>query len=190
MDRTPQYGPTDGMWVKLEDVEDLLILPISNSEVVAILRSEAVTMEALTHLQRHNALLDRIKKGAADLQVQLDLADQEFGAPDLFYRFYTQSFKTFRIQQYTAKFMECIQTVAGDEKLHPWFLGIIAEGTDKVFDLSHNNEWLKHTRPMMEAYFHSRMVVEQMLWCSKNLTKAENWLDSPWAAVLTIYNLR
>jgi len=144
----------------------------------------------LTYLQKNQMLLDRIKAAKPKMLELCAHADREFGAPDLFYRFYHQSFKVYRIQNLTVEMRALFEQLAAGEKLNPWYLQIVEEGTSKDFDLSHNSEWLKHTRPMLEAYFHSMMFVEQMLWCAENMEKAESLLPSPWAAVLTLFEMR
>jgi len=141
-------------------------------------------------MEKNQSLLDRIKEAVPLLQNIKRAADREFGAPDLFYRFYYQSFKVYRIQNLTVEMRALFEQLADGGKLNSWYLQIVEEGTGKDFDLSHNSEWLKHTRPMMEAYFHSMMFVEQMLWCAENMEKAESLLPSPWAAVLTLFEMR
>lgn len=116
----------------------------------------------------------------------------DFGE-DPFYRFYHQSFKIYYLQKTTEKILELFRKIgkaAGIEDLNPQFLDIITEGTGKTFDTSHNLEWSKHTRPILEAFFHAR---EMLNFCSKygkSLSEAPNCLPSGWAAVLYLYNLR
>ena len=64
--------------------------------------------------------------------------------------------------------------------MNPWLLQIIAEGTGKTFSLEMNAAWEKHTRPILEAFFHARFFIEMVI---------RNPLPSGWAAVLCLYRL-
>lgn len=122
-----------------------------------------------------------------ELQAQ---ADRNFGAPDLFYRFYHQSFKAYRVQEFTKDLTLLFQEIGEGYALNSWYTQIVKEGTNKPFDVSHNDDWLKHVRPQFEAYFHARMFLDQMVWCVEHMGKAETLLPSQWAAVLYLFNLR
>ncbi len=137
----------------------------------------------------HEALLRRLKDHLPKLKDEQRNADREFGAPDLFYRFYHQSFKFYRIQGFTVDWTEMFRELGGCP-LNKWYEQIVSEGTHKVFDLSHNENWLMHTRPILEAYFHARMFLDQMVWCAENMEEAAHVLPSPWAAVLYLYEKR
>ena len=74
--------------------------------------------------------------------------------------------------------------------LNRQFMAIINEGTGIAFDLSHNQEWDKHTRPILEAFFHAREMLKHMIVYGKKLDHAPNMLPSGWAAVLYLFNIR
>lgn len=141
-------------------------------------------------VQRNQELLGRIKEARERMRELCTSADAEFGAPDRFYRFYYQSFKVFHIQVLTKSFYDLIVDLSRGEPLNPWFVEIVEDGLGKQFELGHNEDWLKYTRPLLEAYFHARMAVDQMLWCADNMEGAEAMLPSPWAAVLAIFKQR
>jgi hypothetical protein len=139
---------------------------------------------------RQQALFERVVASHSRLKELESKANREFGAPDLFYRFYHHSFKAYRIQEFTKEMTLLFQEIAEGRELNKWFLKIVKEGTGRSFDLSHNDDWLGHVRPQFEAYFHARMFLDQMIWCAENMGKAEMLLPSQWAAVLYLFNLR
>ena len=75
-------------------------------------------------------------------------------------------------------------------RLDGWFEGIVAEGTGRVFDMSHNDDWLRHTRPIVEAFFHARYFLEMACRYGKELEHPPTLVPSGWAAVLYLYGLR
>lgn len=85
-----------------------------------------------------------------------------------------------------------ISQEAGLEKLglNKQYMAIVNEGTGKTFDLSHNLEWDKNTRPILEAFFHSREMLRHTINYGKKLDHAPNTLPSGWAAVLYLFNIR
>jgi hypothetical protein len=136
-------------------------------------------------------LLGNIKKALPQLKQIADDIDGHWGSEDLVYRFYHQSFKVYRMQDLTDHIVKALKKLAprGIE-LNEWFLRIVADGTGKKFDLDHNADWLKHTRPMLEAFFHARYFLGMVIKYGHELDKAPNMLPSGWASVLYLYGLR
>jgi hypothetical protein len=58
------------------------------------------------------------------------------------------------------------------------FCRIVRAGTGQVFELSHNAKWDEHTRPMLEAFFHARHMLEMALKYGRELTEAPRMLPS------------
>ena len=76
-------------------------------------------------------------------------------------------------------------------KMNAWFNEIFTQGASGiVFEIDHNNEWTRHTRPMLEAFFHARFFLEMAVKYGKELEHATNILPSGWAALLSLYNIR
>ena len=74
--------------------------------------------------------------------------------------------------------------------MNPWFEEIVSGGTGLEFDVSHNDDWPRHTRPQVEAFLHAKYFVEMMVRYGRELETAPDMLPSGWAAVLTLYGLR
>jgi hypothetical protein len=109
---------------------------------------------------------------------------------DGIYRFYHQSYKAYRLQHWTLAVVEALRDLAPHLALNPWFLEIVREGTGKEFDLKANRRWLQETRPIVEAFFHSRYFLEMLLkYGTDRSDPPENPLPSGWASVLYLYNL-
>lgn len=155
------------------------------------------------------ALFKNIVRELLNLKKLLKKINGHWAAEDCVYRFFHGSFKIHRIQDLTMEIVEMFKGLAPVgfppntmmkliEKetgkpapaLNTWFLKIVEEGTGKEFDLSQNKEWLKHTRPMVEAFFHARYFLELIVRYGKELKKPPCMLPSGWALVLYLFNLR
>src|SRR2546423_5540124 len=136
------------------------------------------------------ALLDAIKVNLPQLESLLE--EMECDYEDRIYRFYHQSYKVYWLQQYTQQAADLFKSIAQivNKRLDPWFEEIVAEGTGIEFDYSHNGEWLRYTRPQVEAFLHAKYFVEMMVKYGRELDAAPRLLPSGWAAVLTLYDLR
>lgn len=137
------------------------------------------------------ALFNSIKLALPDLKTLKSLCEEEYTAEDGIYRFYHTSFKTYhRLQPLTVKIVDLIKTLTPNPTLHPSFEDIIKGGTGITFDLSHNKDWTKHTRPILEAYFHAKHILDLLVKYGEELSYPPNLLPSGWATILYIYGLR
>jgi hypothetical protein len=76
-----------------------------------------------------------------------------------------------------------------DWELNRQFTEIIELGTGIEFEESHNQEWEKHTRPMLEAFSHAKFMIEMAVRYS-GLLEPPKPLPSGYAAFLYLFNLR
>lgn len=127
--------------------------------------------------------LPLLKKLLADVS-------SHWGYEDLIYRFYHQSFKVYGIQSQTQKIVTELRALAPHLQLNACFEKIVSEGTEKEFDTTHNQNWLIHTRPMIEAFFHAKYMLEMACKYAEELNEAPQLMPSGWASVLYLYNLR
>ena len=150
-------------------------------EIIAIARRREPEMKRL---------LDEAKRRLPELKALLADISSHWGYEDSIYRFYHQSFKVYRVQTMTQKIVAELQALGPHLKLDPNFLQIIHEGTGKTFDESHNADWPKHTRPIVEAFFHARHMLAMVCKYAEELDEPPQMLPSGWATVLELYNLR
>jgi len=136
------------------------------------------------------ALFANLKAALPELQALLDKYNGDWEYEDRVYRFYHMSFKVYDLQVGTTSMTEALQALAPDRKLHEWYRKIVSQGTGKKFVLDHNNRWLKETRPIVEAFFHARYMLEMAVKYGKELDRPPNCLPSGWAAFLYLYDLR
>ena len=69
--------------------------------------------------------------------------------------------------------------------LNGWFNEIVGEAVGKEFNSETTNQnWLRETRPVLEAFWHSKYFLEQMIRSAEELEAAPQILPSGWAAVL------
>lgn len=135
-------------------------------------------------------LLKQLKAHLSELEALLEKSDSHWRAEDRFYRFYHNSFKVYHLQSDTEAIVEALRALLPERAMNVTFLQIIAEGTGKTFEMEHNERWLEVTRPILEAFFHARMMLHLAVKYAKGLDVAPRGLPSGWAAVLYLYNLR
>ena len=149
-------------------------------------------------------LADKIVGLSDDLNSFLSTAKDVWGSEDLVYRFWHQSFKVYALQEFTVRGVELIKSASPHGgPLHPFFEEIVAEGTGIVFEMSHNDDWTKHTRPIVEAFWHVMHIIEMMVKHAPEETSLSRSSDTPgsgfsnmhflssgWALVLEVFNLR
>jgi hypothetical protein len=112
---------------------------------------------------------------------------------DAAYRFYHQSNKVYgRCQMYTEDIVAKLRSLAPDPSapLDSYFEEIVKDGTGKSWELSHNVEWTKHTRPILEAFFHARYFLDMLIAYGNELEQPPGLMGYGWAAILTLYGLR
>lgn len=135
------------------------------------------------------ALLANLRARQADLQTLLDASSDHWGYEDPIYRFYHQSFKLYALQQQTERIVCALTELAPDRPLNPFFLEIVRDGTGKQFALEDNANWTRVTRPILEAFFHSRFFLEMAVRYAA-LESPPAPLPSGYAALLYLYGLR
>lgn len=134
-------------------------------------------------------LLKALHERLPNLRELLASVSDHWGYEDPIYRFYHQSFKVYRLQHRTEVIVKALQELAPHLKLNGEFARIIAQGTGKQFVMTHNKHWPKHTRPMVEAFFHARYMLEMAVRYGE-LTECPSVLPSGFAAFLYLYDLR
>ena len=112
-----------------------------------------------------------------------------WGYEDGFYRFDHGSFKVYRVASLTEKAVKFLRELLPERELNESFMAIILEGTGKEFDVAHNREWLKHTRPILEAFAHARYIIEMAVRYAC-LAEPPQPIPSGWAGLLYLYDLR
>ena len=134
-------------------------------------------------------LLQNLRSRKAELATLLDECSSHWGFEDPVYRFYHQSFKVYSLQDQTDRIVAVLKSLAPDRGLNPWFRDIVQQGTGRVFEPADNREWTRHTRPMLEAFFHARFFLEMAVRYS-TLPDPPSSLPSGYAALLYLYGLR
>lgn len=139
--------------------------------------------------EKERALLANLKSRKAELAALLESCSDHWGYEDPIYRFYHHSFKVFHLQATTEKIVAALRELLPEQPLKDWFLQIIGDGTGRKFTLDMNDDWLNQTRPMVEAFFHARYMLEMAVRYA-DLAAAPQPMPSGWAAFLYLFNLR
>lgn len=138
-------------------------------------------------------LLQNIKKRLPELEKLLEEVTGHWEMEDYIYRFYHNSFKVYYIQDATLKIVDALKKLAPEgtiTEFNEMFEQILKEGTGMVWNSKHNEDWLKHTRPMVEAFCHALYFLKMCVKYGKELEEAPEYLPSGWASVLYLFNLR
>jgi hypothetical protein len=129
--------------------------------------------------------------GARFTELEALLVAMNLDYEDGLYRFYHQSSKVYALQGHTNRAAEIFRAVAvaAGLRLNPWFEEIVAEGTGVEFDASHNAEWPRHAKPLVEAFLHARYFVEMMVRYGREPEAPSPLLPSGRAAVRALFSL-
>ena len=142
--------------------------------------------------RKQDELLSNIKGKLPDLVTLLEKTSSHWGYEDPIYRFYSQSFKVYWLQNETSEIVGILrELVPVGQSFCDEFEAIMQAGAgDVTFEMEHNKDWLKHTRVFVEAFFHAKYFLEMAVKYGRELEKAPELLPSGWAALLCLYNLR
>lgn len=132
-----------------------------------------------------------IKDNLPELEKLLEKINCSSYYEDVVYRFYHYSYKVYWAQDLTLDIMDMLNKLAPEgTELNPFLKKMLEEGTGKKFKDSHNKNWMKHTRPMIEAFFHAKYFLEMAVKYGKKYDKVPEVLDSGLAGLLYLFNLR
>jgi hypothetical protein len=134
-------------------------------------------------------LLTRLKERGDELVALCEELNGHWGYEDGFYRFYHQSWKVYAVQTLTDKTVSFLRQLLPERELNETFAKIIREGTGKQFEMEHNKDWDRHTRPMLEAFCHAKYMIEVAVRYA-DLPAPPQPMPSGWAGLLYLYDLR
>jgi hypothetical protein len=135
-------------------------------------------------------LLASIKQRLPELEALLERSGGHWQYEDFVYRFYHHSFKVFGVQPLTSAIVAALRQLLPEAAMNTDFLAIIDEGTGRTFTTDMNARWGATTRPLLEAFFHARFMLEMVVKYGRTLEAPPETLPSGWAAVLYLYGLR
>lgn len=140
------------------------------------------------------ALFNGVRSRQAELEALLNRVNGHWNYEDGVYRFYHHSFKVYyRLQPLTDEIVETMRSlVPQGVRMAPLFVEILSEGTGKQFQMDHNDDWAKHTRPIVEAFFHAKYFLEMAVIYGKELAdekQAPRMMPSGWASLMTLFCL-
>lgn len=139
----------------------------------------------------HNLLLRNIKDKLPMIKQMSNEMNYSHVIEDSIYRFYHHSFKVYYLQVYTEKIIEALKAIAPEGiAFCKLFVSIIKDGTGKLFEPSHNDDWEKHTRQIVEAFYHARYMLDMAAKYGEELQVVPKSLPSGWASLLSLYGIR
>lgn len=138
-------------------------------------------------------LLENIKENLPELEALLEqIGEGSDPYEDGMYRFYHQSFKVYGLQHATLDVCKILDRMRLNPawQLNPWFAEIVERGTREEFHSSHNENWPKHTRPIVEAFLHAQYFLKMAVKYGRKYDEPPEVLDYGWAALLELYKIR
>lgn len=143
--------------------------------------------------QRQHLLACRLLESIKSHQIKIEslLNDFRKEEPDLVYRFYHQSYKVFIMNRLTERANDLFEDIGSKSfPLNAWYLEITNSALEREFGDETNSKWLEETMPVVQAFWHAKYFLEQMMQAANELEGAPQILPSGWAAILCLYNLR
>jgi hypothetical protein len=151
-------------------------------KVLGIIRSH-------THQERVNALFLRIKSRLPELEETA--RDLEEAEEDGVYRFYHESNKVFFLQDPVKQAFTLINEIGGeDDPPNFEYARIVEAGTAHQFSKTTNENWEAETKPILEAFWHTKYFINMMAKYAKELETVEMMVQPGMAAVLYLFELR
>jgi len=114
--------------------------------------------------------------------------ESHWGIENDVYRFYHQSFKVYGAQELTLEAVAMLQSLLPERPMNVWFMQAVKEGTEKRFDLSHNDHWPQHTRPILEALPHAHYFVKMA--CKYARKPWSDFMQNGQAALQCLFDVR
>jgi hypothetical protein len=133
-------------------------------------------------------LTSRLAEKAPEFEELLDKMEGHNGIENDVYRFYHQSLKMFGAQELTLEAVALLQSLLPEQPLNAWFMQIVKEGTEREFDLSHNENWPPNTRPILEALFHAQYFVKMA--CKYARKPWSDFMQNGQAALQCLFDVR
>jgi hypothetical protein len=142
-----------------------------------------------THQERINALFLRIKARLPELvEIAATLEEAE---EDGVYRLYHGSYKFFYLQDPVKVAFEVIKEIGGEsDPPHFEYARIVAAGTTHQMSAPTNQNWEAETKPILEAFWHTKYFINMMVKYAKELETVEMPMQPGMAAVLYLFELR
>lgn len=159
----------------------------------ALLYTHFIEQRRIEHDAKCSDILSHIHARLPELEKLFEEMSHGYEYEDSVYRYYHQSWKVYRLQTQTKRIVTVLRELgpSGTTSFCPHFEIILREGMcDKKFEEEHNREWARHTRPILEAFFHARYFLEMAVRYGKELKALPDMLPSGLAALLCLYKLR
>jgi hypothetical protein len=146
-------------------------------------------IKSKTHHERINALFLRIKARLPELE---DIAATlEEAEEDGVYRFYHGSYKVFDLQDPVEAAFKLINEIGGEfDPPYSEYVQIFEAGTKRQFSATTNENWEAETKPILEAFWHTKYFIKMMVKYAKDFEKVEMPMQPGMAAVLYLFELR
>ncbi|MBF0501953.1 MAG: hypothetical protein HQM09_17575 [Candidatus Riflebacteria bacterium] len=131
--------------------------------------------------------LDKLRKHRSEMACLLEIAEKN--GMHYVERFYSQSFHVYQLQSLTMRIVKLLQQLAPEGfMLNPWFVEIVIDGCNKEFKVEHNDQWVLHTRPIVDAFFHTRHFLTAAVESSRDQEPPSRFpCPSSWMTIFELF---
>lgn len=140
--------------------------------------------------KQENQLLENIINNLNKIDSELNFFNNMRGYEDLVYRFYHKSKKVFQAHEKILDGYRLLKRLdpKKEKKFDEYYEQIIQEAISQNFES--NSDWTIKTRPIIEAFLHTRYFLEQARQYGLELEIGKIPVCRPfgWAALQTLYN--
>jgi hypothetical protein len=142
-----------------------------------------------THQERINTLFLRIKSRLPELEVLA--RDLEESEEDGVYRFYHGSNKVFFLQDPVKEAFTLIKEIGGESDPPNYECARNRRGRNRhQFSETTSENWEAETKPILDAFRHTKYFINMMVKYAKELERDEMPLEPGMAALLYLFELR
>jgi hypothetical protein len=138
-----------------------------------------------------DVLIQNIRLQHDRLKALLEKVTGHWDYEDGVYRFYHQSFKVYGGQHATMEVVEALRSVAPEGiPFCRMFREILENGTGREFSMEVNDDWVRQTSPILQAFFHALYFLQMAVKYGAELEKVPQVMPSGVAALLCLYDIR
>ena len=142
-------------------------------------------------MNEYDILLKNIKGKMPRLEELLESVSN-LSYEDRIYRYYRKSPKVYHLQELTEEIAKVLSDICPHDR-EPFcdeFQSVYNDGTGWEYEKEHLREWLKITRPIVEAFLHAKYFLEMAVKYGKRFDKAPLNMPSGWAALSKLYRVK
>lgn len=83
-----------------------------------------------------------------------------------------------------------LRGILPERELGGHFLRVVERGRGRKFSPEHNGRWVEEAGPVIEAFFHAKMMLEQAVRCGREIERLPvRFICPAWRTLCGLYGL-